>query len=221
MRKQQLPKLTSGRIEELDAMRAELPVSYRDARGFHIAPALPMAQADAIRAVRAAVPTALITLDIWTEPFFDYRAYLAPGFLTGVDAFLPSDKEVATLWGAEELPETMRRLAREGPGVVAIKRGGAGSLVYERARNMVWEVEALPVAVVDTTGAGDAYAGGFLAGMIATGDALEAALRGTVSASFAVEGYGAEAGLDARLAEAERRLEALRGRVRVVADHDD
>ena len=53
----------------------------------------------------------------------------------------------------------------------------------------------MPVDTVDTIGAGDAYCGGFLAGLVETGDPLEAGLRGTVSASFAVQGYGAQAGM--------------------------
>jgi ribokinase len=218
LRKQQLPKLSSGRIEELDEMRAPLPAVYRGARGFHVAPALPDAQTRAIQAIRADVPAAIITLDIWTEPFFDSSAYLEPGFLAGVDAFLPSDKEVETLWKGGDLAGRARQLAAAGPSTVAIKRGERGSLLYNRAGNTGWEVPAVAANTVDTTGAGDAYAGGFLAGLIESGDSLEAALRGTVSASFAVEGLGAWAGLDADPAEALRRLEALRDRVRPVGE---
>jgi sugar/nucleoside kinase (ribokinase family) len=53
-------------------------------------------------------------------------------------------------------------------------------------------VPAVSPRCVDPTGAGDAFCGGFLTGLIETGDPVEAALRGAVSASFAVEGCGAE-----------------------------
>jgi ribokinase len=221
LRKQQLPKLASGRAEELDAGRGPLPDAYCGARGFHVAPCLPAAQAAAIRASRAAAPEAVVTLDIWTEPFFDPAPYLDPRFLAGVDAFLPSDKEVEALWGLADLPATMRELAARGPRAVAIKRGAAGSLVYDRDRDALCQIPAVPVAPVDTTGAGDAYCGGFLAGLVATGDPLEAALRGTVSASFAVEGHGAQAGMGVDPVEARRRLDALRPRARLINAGED
>jgi ribokinase len=214
LRKQQLPKLDSGSVEDLDAMRAPLPPGYRDAQGFHIAPALPLAQAAAMRAIREAAPQATITLDNWTESFFDSDLYKAPGFLSQVDAFLPSDKEIENLWGLDDLVGTMRRLAAEGPRAVAIKRGEHGSLVYDRQRDTLWHVPAIPVRAVDVTGAGDAYCGGFLAGMVSTGDPLEAGMWGTVSASFAVQEYGARAGMRVDGAEAQRRLAELRSGVR-------
>lgn len=215
-RKQQLPKLSSARVEEMDAARGPLPEAYRGARGFHVATSLPATQASAVRAIREAAPAAVVTLDVWVEPFFDPAPYRDPAFLAGVDAFLPSDKEVEALWGLDDPPATMRRLGRHGPRAVAVKRGAHGSLVYDRARDAVWEVPAVPVAAIDTTGAGDAYCGGFLAGLVATGDVLEAALRGTVSASFAVEGHGAQAGMGADPGEARRRLALLRPRLRRV-----
>ncbi len=216
LRKQQLPKLSSGSVDDLDAGRGPLPEVYRSARGFHIATALPMAQAAAIRAIRASCPGALITLDVWTEPFFDARPYLDPQFLSEVDAFLPSDKEVEALWGLADPPATVRQLAALGPRAVAVKRGELGSLVYDRERDALWNVPAVSVVAIDTTGAGDAYCGGFLAGLVATGNPLEAALWGTVSASFAVEDHGAQAGMGVDPAEVRRRLGKLRPQVRPI-----
>lgn len=213
-RKQQLPKLGSADIAEMDAAREPLPGRHSGARGFHVATSLPETQAAAVRAIRRSVPGAVVTLDIWTESFFDTAPYRDPAFLSGVDAFLPSDKEVEALWGLDDLPATMRRLAGLGPRIVAVKRGEAGSLVHDRERDALWSVPAWPDEVVDTIGAGDAWCGGFLAGLVETGDPLEAALRGAVSASFAIGGYGAGACLAADPAEAGRRLDLLRPRAR-------
>ncbi len=214
LRKQQLPKMSSASAEAMDAARGSLPSAYRQARGFHVAPSLPATQMTTVRTIRKAVPEAVITLDVWTETFFDATPYLDPDFLFGVDAFLPSDKEVEALWGLDDPASAVRRLAGLGPRVVAMKQGKHGSLVYDRSRDVVWEIPPVPVTVVDTTGAGDAYCGGFLAGLVTTGDALEAALQGTVSASFAVEDYGAQAGMGTDPAEVRRRVDLLRPRVR-------
>ncbi|MGH2618038.1 MAG: carbohydrate kinase family protein, partial [Thermomicrobiales bacterium] len=80
--------------------------------------------------------------------------------------------------------------------------------------DLLWEIPAVPVQAIDTIGAGDAYCGGFLAGLVETGDPIEAGLRGTVSASFAIQDYGAQAGMNPDPAEVRQRLHALRERVR-------
>jgi ribokinase len=68
-------------------------------------------------------------------------------------------------------------------------------------------------SVVDTTGAGDAFSGGTLAGFVATGTALGAMLWGSVAGSFAVASSGPGALVEATLDEAQRRRERLAGRV--------
>ncbi len=216
-RKQQLPKLNSANVAELDAHRGPLPVSYHDAAGFHVATSLPDTQRRVAAEMRQIAPGAVISLDIWTESFFDPAPYRAPAFYTGIDAFLPSDKEVEALWGIDDLPGVMRMLASYGPRSVAIKRGALGSLVYDRERDMLWDIPALPIEATDTIGAGDAYCGGFLAGLVERDDPLEAGLRGTVSASLAIADHGAQAGMIADRAELERRLATVRARVRRVS----
>jgi len=72
-----------------------------------------------------------------------------------------------------------------------LKLGAQGQYVYEPASGRKWHVPACPARLVDVTGAGDSYCGGFLVGLDQTGDPLEAALRGCVTASLVVEGVGA------------------------------
>ncbi|HYN88369.1 MAG TPA: carbohydrate kinase family protein, partial [Ardenticatenaceae bacterium] len=127
------------------------------------------------------------------------------------DAFLPSELEVRLLCGDVDVRAAAEELASWGPPVVAIKGGAAGCLLYERDANRFTTIPAYPARVVDVTGAGDSFCGGFSAGLRRTGDPLRAALMGTVSASFTVEGYGALYTLGASRHEAERRLEALAG----------
>ena len=73
---------------------------------------------------------------------------------------------------------------------MVVKRSWEGQTVYDSASKKMYEVSAYPSKVVDLTGAGDVFAGGFLAGLAATQDLLEAVLYGNVAASFAVEGTG-------------------------------
>ena len=194
------------------AVRPEdLPSEYAAAPAAHVAPAHILTQASLPGALRAhGVP--LVTLDPSERLMLPGQEDTLARVLSQVDAFLPSAMEVRALrpdidlWAAAEWFATM------GPAVVVIKIGAQGQYVYDRARGRRWHVPpSPPQPLVDVTGAGDAYCGGFLIGLLQTGDALEAALRGTVSSALAIGGVGALYALDAPQAEIERRLSALRG----------
>ena len=100
LRKQQLPRLDSVDVRELDVHRGPLPAAYHAADGFHVTTSLPETQRRVVAEMRRQAPGAVISLDIWTESFFDPAPYREPAFYAGIDAFLPSDKEVAALWGS-------------------------------------------------------------------------------------------------------------------------
>jgi len=209
-RKQQVPRLRSASF----AARSSLPDGYLSARGVHLAPATPEGQRRARDEVRARIPGAVISLDLLTAPFIATEPYRSGDILHGIDLFLPSQAEVRDIWPGKPLAALLGEWAARGPRCIAVKRDIAGSLVYDRATDRVYDIPIYPTMTVDTTGAGDAYAGGFLAGWVETGSALEAGLRGTVSASFAVEAWGALHLLDVSHAAASARLAWLRPHVR-------
>jgi sugar/nucleoside kinase (ribokinase family) len=97
---------------------------------------------------------------------------------------------VLRLWEPSSLTAWARETASEHGCTLVIKMGEQGSLVCER-EGALWQVPAYPSAVVDTTGAGDAFCGGFLAGLVAGASIPECAAMGTVSASYVVEARGA------------------------------
>jgi len=135
-----------------------------------------------------------------------------PGVLKGLDAFMPSMMEAEAFFRPQRLRvwEMAEAFAAMGCGLVIIKRGAIGQAVLDGSSGQRWSVPAYPARVADVTGAGDAYCGGFLVGLDQTGDPLEAALRGGVSASLVIEGTGALYALDALPGLAQARLHALR-----------
>lgn len=152
----------------------------------------------------------------------DMLAYPAQGnlddpellrLLRNVDVFMPSELEASALQPGYEAETLCRELAARGPRVVVIKEGERGSVVYDRARDEYRHIPAYPARVVDLTGAGDSYCGGFSVGFALTGDPFEAALCGTVSASFIIEGFGGLHGLAISREQAEERLAALKRKV--------
>jgi sugar/nucleoside kinase (ribokinase family) len=145
--------------------------------------------------------------------------YMDPGFrrelpnvLKGLDAFLPSMMEAEAYFRPQRLRvwEMAEAFLGMGCGLVVIKRGANGQAVLDGTSGKRWNVPAYRARVSDVTGAGDAYCGGFLVGLDQTGDPLEAALRGGVSASLVIEGTGAPYALDALPGLAQARLHALR-----------
>ncbi|MGW7075588.1 carbohydrate kinase family protein [Streptomyces sp. NPDC054866] len=113
----------------------------------------------------------------------------------GVDVLLPSEGEVRLLAGAPwrdgavgGLAEAAAKLSRRFP-VVVVKRGAAGALVA-RDGEVRGEVPALPAAARDSTGAGDAFTGAFLASRLSGAGLCEASAEGCRAGARAVERVG-------------------------------
>lgn len=208
-RRQQAHKLDSPTMLELDLERRSIDLDAA-VRGVHIAPQTTEGQR---RALDETGRTRTRTLDAMVETYIDLEPYRSGDGLRGISAFLPSEHEVEAIWGPVGRVELARGLyERVGLPWLIITRGSAGVTVVNRdgARH----VPALERTIVDPTGAGDAFAGGFLVGLIETGDPLRAALWGTVSASFVVETRGPVEALERlQRPEVERRLVQLEGRL--------
>lgn len=208
---------TTGQ-EELDAY-PPLAVTPEDLAGLvnpgdclHIAPISVRTQTHLPAAARAA-GARLVSVDPSEQLMRPAMRTHVGAILAQVDVFMPSDMEVRNLLGGVLSHETaLHWFVDQGPAVALIKRGSAGVLVHARAGGF-WEVPALDVKVIDVTGAGDAFCGGFIAAMSHGGTPVEAAICGTVSASFAIEDYGAGALLRAEKREALKRAAWLRERV--------
>ncbi|MCJ7708851.1 MAG: carbohydrate kinase family protein [Anaerolineales bacterium] len=138
------------------------------------------------------------------------------------DFVLPSEQELFEYFGDGVSPEEgAERLKSLGARNVVVKLGERGSMVYDEARGSWRIVPVYRTRLVDPTGAGDAYGGGFLVGLVETGNPLQAALYGTVSASFVIEGEGGTSALRRTRAEAEGRLRELRAQIGWARGNDE
>ncbi|MFJ3515066.1 MULTISPECIES: carbohydrate kinase family protein [unclassified Streptomyces] len=107
--------------------------------------------------------------------------------LAGAEILLPNEDEARLLAGLPEPAGVSRaaaELSRRVP-LVVVTRGAAGALIAERGR-ITAEVEAEQAEAVDSTGAGDAFTGGFLAARLEGADPAEAARAGCRAAALAV-----------------------------------
>ena len=113
--------------------------------------------------------------------------------LEHVDVLLVNDSEVRELSGDWHIHRAARWVLERGPKFVVVKKGEHGAVLVERDR--IFYVPAFPLDdVFDPTGAGDAFAGGFMAHLARTGDISDANLRvamvyGSTMGSFAVERF--------------------------------
>jgi sugar/nucleoside kinase (ribokinase family) len=113
--------------------------------------------------------------------------------LKRVDVLTINDSELRELTGDWNIHRAARWVLDRGPTRVVVKRGEHGALLIEPGRTFY--VPAFPLEeVFDPTGAGDAFAGGFLGYLARTGDLSSAGMRqamvyGSAMGSYAVERF--------------------------------
>jgi ribokinase len=141
-----------------------------------------------------------------------------PKIVNGISAFISSEEKIANLFqGRSSDPWEMAEFLGElGCEITVIKRGARGQFLYCHSNHTRWMIPAYPVRMVDPTGCGDAFCGGFLAGYHKTYDPLAAVLHGNISASLVIEGSGPYFALDTLPGLASARLGSLQGMVRKV-----
>jgi sugar/nucleoside kinase (ribokinase family) len=122
-----------------------------------------------------------------------------------VDIVVPDWPTASGVAGSDDPARVMAHWSALGPAAIAIRHGARGSYVWSRERDEAWHVPAVPVEVVDPTGAGNAYGGGWCVGWTESRDARKAGCQGAVSASILV----GHAGLPPLTAELRRRARLL------------
>jgi sugar/nucleoside kinase (ribokinase family) len=117
--------------------------------------------------------------------------WIAPA-LPHVDYLLPNDEQVLGFTGATDLVAGCRALLDRGARCVAATAGAEGALVVDA--DGVTRVPAQEIAVVDTTGCGDAFSAGFLKGLSLGRTPVEAAALGCAAAALVAQGLGTDHG---------------------------
>jgi sugar/nucleoside kinase (ribokinase family) len=122
--------------------------------------------------------------------------------LPHTDVYVPSYDEARNQTGEDDPEKIINQYRRSGAaGVVGVKLGSRGALV-SAADGQLCEVPVCqpPGEVLDTTGAGDAFCAGLVAGILCGFEVSEAARLASATAAMCVTAYGATAGLGDRKA---------------------
>ncbi|MGD9764786.1 MAG: PfkB family carbohydrate kinase [Candidatus Binatia bacterium] len=170
--------------------RPQLPAAYRDSQHVFLANIDPALQASVLDQLRAPGIVGCDTMNHW---ILEARPTLTQ-LLQRVGVLVINDEEARLLSGERNIVRAAARILGMGPKAVLIKRGEYG--VIQFAGDAVFAVPAFPLEeVIDPTGAGDCFAGGFMGELARSGDLSLAGIRraivfGSVMGSFVVEDFG-------------------------------
>jgi sugar/nucleoside kinase (ribokinase family) len=147
--------------------------------------------AELLRQARAAGVTTFLDT-VWDDKG-RWMDILAP-CLPHIDYFVPSLPEGQALTGLDDPAEVARALLESGVKTVGLKMGAEGCLVMSGNGQMI-RLPAFQVDVVDATGAGDAFAAGFIAGVWQGWDLEKTARFASAVGALCVTGLGASGGV--------------------------
>jgi len=189
----------------------DIPSALEGAKGAHLASCAYTSQYTSVDRLQA-LRVEKLSLDPATAIMKSRRPDLIKSLVNGIDVFVVSEKQARALLGpgAGNVWQVAERLLELGSRHVVLKRGAKGLCLLDGQSDERWLIPAYPCPVVDVTGAGHAFGGGFLAGWVETGSLVEAALAGAISASLTIEGSGPFYPLGTMPGLAEARRESLR-----------
>ena len=174
----------------------DVPGAYFDAKCFHFGPVFHEVSRDLIRlAHEGGILTSLDPQGYCRERGADNVISLrrwrgAEEALPYVDILKCDEDEAAKIAGVSDLGKAAELISGLGPRIVLITRGRRGSVLYYKGK--LKRIPTVPEErFVDSTGAGDAYAAGFIVEYLRTGKPELSAFFASCVASFVVEGIGA------------------------------
>ncbi|MGG5886870.1 adenosine kinase [Falsiroseomonas sp. HC035] len=178
--------VTFGPDDVDEAEVASAAVTYLE--GYLFDP--PAAQAAFYKAAKAAHAAGRKVALTLSDPFCVGRHRAAfRAFVQGeADILFANEAELLSLYETEDFDAAVAQVRTE-VALSAITRSEKGSLVVAGGES--WPVAAVPTQVVDTTGAGDAYAAGFLAALAQGKPMAECGRWGSVAAAEAISHFGA------------------------------
>ncbi|MFV8755840.1 PfkB family carbohydrate kinase [Nannocystaceae bacterium ST9] len=173
----------------------KLPASYRASDFLFLANIQPSLQLAVLEQMsKRPRLVGLDTMNLWIDIAHDKLLEV----LARVDVLLINREEALQLTAETNLVRAAKRIRSMGPKTLVIKQGEYGALCFGPTDDDVFSAPALPLAeVVDPTGAGDSFAGGFMGMLAKSGDLSPESVRkaiiwGSTMASFCVQGFSYE-----------------------------
>jgi sugar/nucleoside kinase (ribokinase family) len=179
-------------LNVFEHFRPEIPQPYRSTEFVFLANIDPELQLEVLDQVESPKLVACDTMNFWIESKRDALLEV----LKRVDVAFMNDAEARQLIGTGSIIKAAAAIRRLGPKTVIIKKGEHGAMMF--CNGLCFAAPSYPLEeVVDPTGAGDSFAGGFIGYLARTGDVSEPSIRraiicGSTMASYNVEGFSLE-----------------------------
>jgi sugar/nucleoside kinase (ribokinase family) len=170
----------------------------------------PALQSEVLEQLRRAKLVLADTMNFWIQG----EPTLLAAMLKRIDTLVVNDEEAFLLAGTQNVTRAAREILKRGPRRLIIKRGEHGALLFDEAG--VFAVPGFPLEnVVDPTGAGDCFAGGFIGYLATQPEITPLALRramvhGTATASYCVEAVGTSRVATLTRDDVARRVDSIR-----------
>lgn len=188
-----------------------VPEVFADSKFVFLANTAPALQMELLEQVTDPTFVAADTMNLWIEGQLDDLKQL----LKKIHCLIINDDEAKQLAEEPNLVKAGAKIRKMGPPIVIIKKGESGSVMcMDDGETFV--LPAFPAAdVVDPTGAGDSFAGGFMGYLAEMGNANPETLKkaiayGTVVASFTIAGFSLDGLTEITRTNINDRLETLR-----------
>lgn len=188
----------------------KIPASFSGARFVFLGNIDPELQLDVLDQVEAPDVVACDTMNYWIEGNREALLKLLPR----VRILMVNDEEVRQLAGEANILKAARWVQDRGPELVIVKKGEHGAILF--ADDWLFYVPGFPLEeIYDPTGAGDAFAGGFMghlarAGSMEPADLRRAMVYGSALGSYACERFGVGRLRDLDQADVHDRVEEFR-----------
>lgn len=188
-----------------------VPQAFKDSQYVFLANTAPGLQIELLSQVDKPAFVAADTMDLWINNALDDLKTL----LTKIDCLVINEDEAKQLAGTPNLIQAADKILDMGVKVALIKKGASGSILRNKAGD-TFMLPAFPAAdVIDPTGAGDSFAGGFMGTIAAAGKTdfatlAKAVAYGTVTASFTIADFSLDGLTGTSKAVIDSRFEQLR-----------
>lgn len=152
---------------------------------------------------------ALDTMDFW----IDNHAIQLTETIKNVDVLFMDQEELKSFTKQDNILSAVEKIQEMGPKIIVVKKGEHGVLLFNN--NDIFSAPAFPLRdVLDPTGAGDSFAGGFMGYIASTGDISANGLRratvaGSVMGSFTVQEFSIDRFLTLRQEEIDERFRQM------------
>jgi sugar/nucleoside kinase (ribokinase family) len=176
-------------LNVFEFFKPKIPASYKSSEAVFLGNIDPVLQRQVLEQVEKPKLVACDTMNFWIDGKPDELRET----LRQVQILLINDAETRELSGEWNLVKAARAVRKMGPQTLVVKKGEHGVLMF--TEEGCFSAPAYPLEdVIDPTGAGDTFAGGFLGYLASTGEQGDAALRraivmGSTLASFCCEAF--------------------------------